>query len=479
VRNNWGNKAANVFVNWKKLDTSMHVRPLAFVAVIAFCAGGSMAQINPTATAIDAYLQPYVQSGNFAGDVLVEKNGKVVFEKAYGFADREHHIRNTAGMRFHIASISMQFTAACVLRLVDTGSVSLSDHVGDFAPGIPGADKITIRDLLTERSGLPDINGLPNYDELLQHHQTPASLIAAIEGRPLLFEPGSKFLHEEHSAYNFLALIVEKKTGLAFAAAVERLVFQPLGLAASGVDDDSMAHAVHMASGYQPEGLKGLKPATAIHWSGKTGNASVYTTAGDEARWVNALFNGRALSATSREAVLSSPMGIGYGWFKSDNKRFGQTVYNMSGRAPGFASFVLHLQDAQTTIVVLSNIYSSSTSPIGYDIAAISLGLPFEPLHFRAPAPGPAELKTCTGTFQFGPDFYQANAKIALIASGGELSMRWPSGDASGLLPLGRDRFVDRAYWEPVRIERDASGKPVALVYDRYRGTVSTSNPSY
>jgi CubicO group peptidase (beta-lactamase class C family) len=455
----------------------MHVRPLAFVAIIAFCAGGSIAQTNSTAAAIDKYLEPYVQSGNFAGDVLVEKNGRVVFEKAYGFADREHRIRNTAATRFHIASISMQFTAASILRLVDTGSISLSDHIGGFAQGIPGADKITIRDLLTERSGLPDINGLPNYDELLQHHQTPASLVAAVEGRPLLFEPGSKFLHEEHSAYNLLALIVEKRTGLPFAAAVERLVFQPLGLAASGVDDDSMAQALHMARGYQPEGLNGLKPATAINWSGKTGNASVYTTAGDEARWVDALFNGHALSAASREAVLNSPMGIGYGWFRSENKRFGETTWNMSGRAPGFASFVLHLPGAHTTVVVLSNIYSSATSPIGYDIAAISLGLPYEPLHPRAP--GPAELKTCTGTFQFGPDFYQANAKIALLANDRELSMRWPSGDVSALLPLGRDEFVDRAYWEPVKIERDASGKPVALVYDRFRGTASTPTPSY
>jgi D-alanyl-D-alanine carboxypeptidase len=452
---------------------------VAIVIVTTLFPAESFAQTSSAPTAVDAYIQPYVQSGNFAGDVLVEKNGKVVFEKAYGFADREHHIRNTAATRFHIASISMQFTAAAVLRLVDTGSIGLDDHIGDFAPGILGADKITIRDLLTERSGLPDINSLPNYDDLLQHHQTPASLIAAIEGRPLLFEPGAKFLHEEHSAYNLLALIVEKKTGLPFAAAVERLVFQPLGLTASGVDDDFLTNAARVARGYQPEGMNGLKPATAIHWSGKTGNASVYTTPSDEARWVDALFSGHALSAASREALLNSPMGIGYGWFRSENKRFGENAFSMSGRAPGFAAFVLYLPDAQTTVVVLSNVYSSATSPVGYDIAALSLGLRYKRLHFRVPAPGPEELKTCTGTFQFGPDFYQANAKIALIANGRELSMRWPSGDTAALLPLGRDEFVDRAYWEPVKIERDTSGKPVALVYDRFRGTAATSNASY
>jgi CubicO group peptidase (beta-lactamase class C family) len=175
----------------------MCLRPLAIIVIIAFADGVSVAQSNSTGTTIDSYLQPYVQSRNFAGGVLVEKSGTVIFEKAYGFADRQHRIRNTAKTQFHIASMSMQFTAAAVLRLVDAGSISLDEHIGDFIRGIEGGDKITVRDLLTDRSGLPDINALPDYDEdVLQHHQTASSLIAKIQGKPLLFEPGTKFLHE-------------------------------------------------------------------------------------------------------------------------------------------------------------------------------------------------------------------------------------------------------------------------------------------
>jgi CubicO group peptidase (beta-lactamase class C family) len=287
------------------------------------------------AAAIDTYLQPYVESRNFAGEVLVEKNGKVVFEKAYGFADRERHLRNTAKTKCHIASVSVQFTTAAILRLADAGSLSLDEHVGDFATGIKGADKITTRDLLTERSGLPDINALPDYDDVLQHHQTPSSLIAKIEGRALLFEPGSKYLHEEHSAYNLLALIVERKTGLPFAVAVEELVLRPLSLAASGVDDDSKSNVMRMAKGYQPEGTYELIPASTIHWSAKAGNASVYTTAADEARLVSNIFSGRFLSAASRGAILDTSTRVGYGWFRNKNERFNETVYYMNGRAPG------------------------------------------------------------------------------------------------------------------------------------------------
>jgi CubicO group peptidase (beta-lactamase class C family) len=453
----------------------MCFRPWAIVIGIVFGGAATVAQSNSMATAIDAYVLPYVQTENFSGVVLVEKSGRVIFEKAYGFADREKRLRNTRTTRFHIASVSMQFTAAAILRLVDQGSVKLDEHASDFVQGVEGADKITIRDLLTERSGLPDINALSNYDDVvLQQHQTPSTLVEAIEGKPLLFEPGSKFLHEEHSAYNLLALIVEKKTGLPFAAALDKLVFRPLGLPASGAADDSATNDKYVAKGYEPEGDYEMKPAKAIHWSAKTGNASVYTTASDEARWVDALFNGHALSAASHDAALDTTLRVGYGWFKGELKRFGKTAYYMNGRSPGFSSFVLYFPDAQTTVILLGNIYSSATTPMGYDIAALSLGLPYEKLRFMDRALSAAQLQACTGRFQFGPDFYQANAKVTLIANDRELSLRWPSGDLSALLPAERDRFVDRSYWQDVRIERDRAGKPVALVYDRFRGTASS-----
>jgi len=229
-----------------------------------------------------------------------------------------------------------------------------------------------------------------------------------------------------------------------------------------------------MAKGYEPFGTYELKPAPLIHWSAKTGNASAFTTARDEARWVDALFHGRLLRASSLDAVLDTSLSAGYGWFKGKNQRFGETAYYMNGRAPGFASFVLYLPQSRTTVVALSNIYSSATTAIGYDIAALSLGLPYEPFHLRGSAPSSEELKAYIGTFQFGPDFYQPNAKVMLIAKGQELSLRWPSGSVSWLIPLERDHFVDRSYWEEVRIGRDPTGHASTLVYGHFRGVLTS-----
>jgi CubicO group peptidase (beta-lactamase class C family) len=435
------------------------------------------AQERAVAERIDSYFRPYVQSGNFSGAVLAKENGKIVFEKAYGFADRENKIANTTDTRFHIASVSMQFTAAAILRLVDAGKLSLDTHVGEFAPGIQGAERITVRELLTERSGLPDINDLPDYNDILRQHQTPASLVAKIEGKPLLFEPGTKHLHEEHSAYNLLALIVEKKTGLSFARAVEQLVFRPAALQASGIDDDLIPAGKEIAIGYQPEGVYALTRAAAIHWSGKTGNASMVTRVNDEAALVDRLFEGQLLSASAREAMLDTSLPVGSGWFKSVNKRFDEITYYMNGRAPGFGAFVLYVPRERLTVVVFSNIYSSATTTIGYDVGAILRGLPYEAFHPSDRPPSAGELKTCTGTFQFGPDFYQPNAKLEVIADGQGLSIRWPGASLSALLPVDRDQFMDRSYWTPIKLERDAAGQPAVLVYGTFRGTAVPDKP--
>ncbi|MGI8508732.1 MAG: serine hydrolase domain-containing protein [Gemmatimonadaceae bacterium] len=421
--------------------------------------------------AIEAYVRPYVESNNFSGQILVARRGHVVFHRAYGEADREHKVANTLQTRMHIASLSMQFTAAAIMRLVDLRKLTLDTHVATIVPTVRASQTITVRNLLEERSGISDINQRNDYTEILRHHQTPASLVAVISGDTLLFPPGSQYLHEEHSAYNLLALIIEKKTGLPFSVALKRLVFDPLRMTRSGADDDAVPESAYIARGYDPVGVFGLTQSTPIHWSAKSGNASVYLTASEEAKWINALFKGSFLSPTARAAIVDSAgPPVGYGWFRRPSKRFGELAYYMNGRAPGFASFVVYLPHADLTVVALSNIYSSVTTDIGNDIAAIVLGKPYTPLTLGTP-PTQAELLGLDGlAFTFGSDFYQPKATLAFSSKGEELFLRWPTGDLSPMIPLKRDRFVDRSYWEPVAVERDSSGHVVAITYDRFRG---------
>ena len=250
---------------------------------------------------IDAYVQPYVASQNFSGSILVAREGATIFARGYGFSDAGARRANTLQTQFHIASMSMQFTAAAVLRLIDAGKLHLDSTVSSVIADYPGGGGITIRDLLMQVSGIADINDLADYSELLKSHQDAGSLVAKMQNVPPIHPPGGSYVREEHGAYNLLALIVERTTGHSFRDAVQRLVFAPLRMRNSGIDDDRELSANNLtANGYAPLGVRQIQPAQAIHWSSKTGNGSAFSTVLDEQKWMRGLFDSRFLSQTSQ-----------------------------------------------------------------------------------------------------------------------------------------------------------------------------------
>jgi CubicO group peptidase (beta-lactamase class C family) len=143
----------------------------------------------------------------FSGAIVVVKSGRVLFRDSYGPSGLPDGAPNNVDTRFHIASLSMQFTAAAVMRLVEQGKLSLDTRVSELVADVPNGEKITVRRLLESNSGLPDANDMPGYDDLLETHQTPESLVQFIRGQPPRFEPGGESQGEEHSAYNLLALM--------------------------------------------------------------------------------------------------------------------------------------------------------------------------------------------------------------------------------------------------------------------------------
>jgi CubicO group peptidase (beta-lactamase class C family) len=419
---------------------------------------------------IDAYLEPFATTNNFAGSVIVVAGDSLVFAKSYGFADRETQIPNRLDTRFHIASMSMQFTAAAAMRLVETGKLSLDSHVADIVPGLPNGERITVRELLNQNSGLPDANDLPNYDDLLKAHQTPESLVQAIRGQQPFAEPGGKSQHEEHSAFNVLALIVEKKTGLPFAQAVRKEVFDPLGMGDSGIDDDSPI-GDPVAVGYQLSGTYGLKRADPIHWSAKTGNGSAYSTVNDERKWLQAFFADKLFSAATRATMLDyGTVDEGFGWGKVVSPRFGELELWSSGRSPGFCSSLIYLPKEKLGAIVLTNIETAHCPIIVRDVVLIAVGKPYESFQYRRVELSDAERRKMTGRFQFGPDFFRPNGTLEIAAEGQDLILQWPGGPDAPLLPIAANAFMDRYYWTRATLPEAGGNAPAELDYGEYVG---------
>jgi len=133
---------------WLTLRLLRLVKIIAFTAV--FCPSQSI-----HAKGVNAYITTEMRSHYFRGAVLVGMDGKVVFEKAYGAADEEWDLRNTPTTKFRIASLTKQFTAACVLLLQERGLLNVQEPISKYLSGLPAAwGAATIHQLLTHTSGV-------------------------------------------------------------------------------------------------------------------------------------------------------------------------------------------------------------------------------------------------------------------------------------------------------------------------------------
>jgi CubicO group peptidase (beta-lactamase class C family) len=427
------------------------LRPLLLLVLSAVTA---LAQL-PLASRVDDYLAPYVKTNNFTGAVLIAKGDRVLVDKAYGFANYSLRVPNTPETRFHIASISKPFTAAAILKLQQRGLLAFDDSVQKYVPEFSHKE-VTVRQLLTHTSGVPNINDLPEYNQLSRFPQTPRSLVNVIKDRPLDFPAGSKYAYS-NTNYNLLALIIETLSHQSYAEFMQQSVFAPLALSNTGADHDAARIIANAASGYVPAGATEIGNAPYLDWSAKTGNGSLYSTTHDLFRFVRAYSRGQVVPQKDVDEIWKEHRGNQFGWFA--RQTHGQLAIATNGRSPGFTASAEYYPKSDVTVIVLSNSYSPvSQSPIADDLAALALGENVQPPKLTPAKLSKEEIARATGRFKFPGDFYQPNAEVTLRFSDGGSEMQWPNDSSSGLLPLGNGELIDRLYWSTLKLDADGKG---------------------
>ena len=214
--------------------------------------------------------------------VLVSREGKVLFNKAYGLADVKGKMANTPNTTFRIGSVSKQFTAAAILRLQERGELSVEDSLAKYYPEWPNGGNITLHHLLTHTSGMYSYTSHPLFAFQVSKPANIASLIPAIQKEKVNFAPGEKWAYC-NSGYFLLGLIIEKVSRKSYGRFLETEFFIPLGMKNTGV---------HVA-GKEPEGealgyAKGilgyrLSNNWDMSWAGGAG--ALYSTTADLHRW--------------------------------------------------------------------------------------------------------------------------------------------------------------------------------------------------
>ena len=343
---------------------------------LCFLAGISLA-IHAVAEApndierMQSYIEQRAAKRHFMGSVLVAKGDRLLINRGYGFADLEWNAPNTPDTRFRIASITKQFTAASILILQERGKLKVEAPLETYLPDVPQAwNDVTIFNLLTHTSGIPDFIHLPDFRNIETLPQRPEQLIAKIRDEPLQFAPGSDRAYS-NTGYLLLGLVIEKLSEESYAQFVKENLLDPAGMKDSGYDTHA-ALIHHRASGYtfEPDGFKN---APYLNMSIPFAAGGPYSTTGDLLRWERALFGGKILSRASLEQ-MTTPFKQNYGLGVRIQNLDGDKIIDHSGSLEGFNTRLIHGERDNLVIVVLSNVGGPATDQLADDLFKIAHG---------------------------------------------------------------------------------------------------------
>lgn len=305
----------------------------------------------------------FVQTGEPGAAVAVFRDGNLHASASFGTGAFD---KNT---RFEIGSLSKQFTATCVLMLVDQQKVRLDDRIGQVLSDLPVAwQNATIAQIMHHQSGIPDYEAVTGYDFYDAPHKLDEVLKAA-ETKPPAFAPGDGFAYS-NTGYYLLSLAVEKSSGMPFAQFLKQKVFEPLHMDATSAGDGAPQAAI----GYHVEtdGLKALPP---IAWSASLGAGGIVSSLSDLGKWDEALYGSTLLSEKSREFLWTSSrlnngdsVPYGAGFFNGDFR--GQVRQFHIGETNGFTCTYSRFPALHYSVFAFANSFKAS-SPSALAMLAI------------------------------------------------------------------------------------------------------------
>lgn len=334
--------------------------------------------IHQMADDIDKYVSRMTSGGYFSGAVLVVYRGTRVIAKGYGWADKERGVKNDLTTKFRISSLSKSFTAMAILLLEGQGRLETEDYVCSYLLSCPEIwRKLTIHQLLTHTSGIPDYVRTPGFlENELQQHRSTEELLALVAGKPLLIDPGSRFVYS-NSNYLVLGVIIGRLANpklpveMAYGQYLEEHVLGPLHMESTGIEQCE-AGSTALAKGY----ITDSRPSISCDPSNFFAMGDLYATVPDLYLWGLALDNDTLLSASIRERIFIPYVSTtqyhtsyGYGWYITQIGESERVWHD--GATPGYRSFFQWGIDEDTVVVILSNFEVAPVIVMGQEISAV------------------------------------------------------------------------------------------------------------
>ncbi len=325
---------------------------------------------------IAALVTAYAELDMFSGTVLVAKDGKIIYEGAFGEANKDHKIPNRLITKLNIGSIGKTFTAVCIMQLWEAGKLQLSDPISRYLPEFPFPEKetITIHHLLTHTSGLGDYLEHKDYVGTIARIHMIEDVLPLVYDQKPDFPPGEKFQYS-NSGYLLLGAIIEKVSGLSYPEYLQRNIFEPLHMTESGIfyEDEILPDR---ALGYT-KNWDGTYTSNVLLIPAPCSAGGLRTTAPDLLKFDQALL-GSALLSEETKAIMYSPTELrptyACGW--EVKEYVGNPFVGHSGGANGIEAYFYRFIDAGYTIITLAN-YDGNNGQVCSGIEALLFGQPY------------------------------------------------------------------------------------------------------
>lgn len=306
------------------------------------------------ARAIDAAARAEIASHSTPGlAVGVVEDGLLVYSRGFGYAHVANKRSVSASTQFYTGSLTKQFTAACVLMLAQQKKLSLDDRVTKYIPELSVAKNVTLRQLLQQTAGLPDVRQSASIPRDLTRPVKAEDLIKAANALPMQAKPGTVF---DDSNFNYLlaALVVQRVSGLPLSIFYSTQIFQPLIMTSSFLAGDQGISPMHALGYTRSHGrftrVRSWDPSWLL------GSSDLVTTVQDMAKWdidMPLLLNVDSVRAMWTANGLPGQLQYGMGWVV--DQRGGERFVWQNGELPGYRAMNAMLPDRHVAVIVFAN----------------------------------------------------------------------------------------------------------------------------
>ncbi|HEX6278826.1 MAG TPA: serine hydrolase domain-containing protein [Pyrinomonadaceae bacterium] len=409
---------------------------LSFVTA-GYAQTGSPAQSFDKAK-FDQFFDRLAEKNKGMGSLVIAKDGNVLYTRTIGYSriDGTRKTPLTPSSRFRIGSITKMFTAAMILQLIEERKLKFTDTLDKFFPQVPNAGKIAIVQILSHRSGIPNVRRDQNSQGNV--NTTPITkdeMLALIAKATPDFEPDSNQSYS-NSGYFLLGLIIEKLTGKSYEEALRTRITSKIGLkdtypATGSIDVNKNEALTYMNLGGD------WKQVPETHPSILFGGGAIVSTPNDLAKFIQALFDGKIVSKESLASMKTIRDGDSLGLGMEPYTFAGKTFYGHTGGADNYGAWLAYMPGEKIAVAYTTNAKVYPVKNIVSGVVDIYYNKPFTIPALESIAVSPEVLEKYVGVYS-NPD---APVKFTITRDGGTLFFQPPGSSAVPLEATAQDKF--------------------------------------